>query len=107
LRASAFLDQQNLPAPILNSYNFGGYLIWKLYPRYHVYIDGRADLYGDQFLNDFIQIYEVNVDPRPALERAGIRTIIVEPGSTLAGYLRSQKDWNRAYEDPVAVIFTR
>ena len=107
LHASVFLDQQNLPAPILNSYNFGGYLIWKLYPRYHVYIDGRADLYGDQFLNDFIQIYEVNVDPRPALERAGIRTIIVEPGSTLAGYLRSQKDWNRAYEDPVAVIFTR
>jgi hypothetical protein len=107
LRASAFLDQQNLPAPILNSYDFGGYLIWKLYPRYHVYIDGRADLYGDQFLNNFIQLYEVNEDPRPTLDRDGIRTIIVEPGSTLAGYLRTQKDWNHAYEDPVAVIFTR
>jgi hypothetical protein len=107
LRASAFLDQQNLPAPFLNSYDFGGYLIWKLYPHYRVYIDGRADLYGDQFLNNFIQLYDVNEDPRPALDRAGIRTIIVEPGSTLAGYLRIQKDWNRAYEDPVAVIFTR
>ena len=107
LRASAFLDQQNLPAPIFNSYDFGGYLIWKLYPRYHVYIDGRADLYGDQFLNNFIRLYEVNEDPKPALDRAAIRTIIVEPNSTLAGYLRTQKEWNRAYEDPVAVIFTR
>jgi hypothetical protein len=106
-RAASFLDAQKLPAPLFNSYDFGGYLIWRLYPPYKVYIDGRADLYGDAFLHQFIQVYEVNVDPRPALDRDGIRTVFVESRSPLANFLRTQKEWNRVYEDPVAVIFTR
>jgi hypothetical protein len=106
-RAVGFLKEKQLPAPLLNSYDFGGYLIWKLYPQYRVYIDGRADLYGDVFLQDFIQVYQVEKDPAPVLERAGIRTIILEPQSALATYLRNQRSWTRAYEDPVAVIFTR
>jgi len=104
-KAAAFLDEKHLPAPILNSYDFGGYLIWKLYPRYTVYIDGRADLYGDAFLENFIHLYQVDVDPRPAL--VGIRTVILEPRCSLANFLRSQPDWNRVYEDRVAVVFTR
>jgi hypothetical protein len=104
-KAAAFLDQKHLPAPILNSYDFGGYLIWKLYPRYLVYIDGRADLYGDVFLENFIHLYQVDTDPRPAL--AGTRTVILEPHCALANFLRSQPDWNRVYEDRVAVIFSR
>jgi hypothetical protein len=105
--AASFLEEHNLPAPLFNSYDFGGYLIWRLYPRYRVYVDGRSDLYGDAFLEDFVRVYEVNTDPRVVLNRDGIRTILVEPRSNLAGFLRTQQDWQRAYEDPVAVIFTR
>src|SRR5439155_21677643 len=45
--ATAFISTQRPPAPVLNHYNWGGYFIWKLYPDYRVFIDGRADLYGD------------------------------------------------------------
>jgi signal transduction histidine kinase len=106
-KAATFLAGYKLPTPLLNSYDFGGYLIWKLYPGYRVYIDGRADLYGDEFLEKFIQLYDVQVDPRPRLNEAGIRTVMVEPGSALASYLRTQSEWQRVYEDRVAVIFTR
>ncbi|HKI11098.1 MAG TPA: hypothetical protein VKA02_03210 [Candidatus Acidoferrum sp.] len=106
-RAASFLDAQKLPAPLFNSYDFGGYLIWRLYPRYRVYIDGRTDVYGLTFFNDFIQVYQVNADPRPTLDHAGIRTVLVEPQSNLAGFLRTQTVWKRVYEDPVAVIFSR
>jgi hypothetical protein len=106
-RAAAFLEAQKLPAPLFNSYDFGGYLIWRLYPRYRVYIDGRTDVYGLTFFNDFIQVYQVNADPRPTLDHAGIRTVLVEPHSALAGFLRTQTDWKRVYEDGVAVIFSR
>jgi len=106
-RAASFLDAQKLPAPLFNSYDFGGYLIWRLYPRYRVYIDGRTDVYGHKFFDSFLQVYEVNVDPRPALNRDGIRTVLVEPSSSLASFLRTQNDWKRVYEDPIAVIFSR
>jgi len=107
VRATSFLEAQKLPGPLFNSYEFGGYLIWRLYPRYRVYVDGRTDLYGDAFLENFIQVYEVNVDPRVTLNRDGIHTIMVEPRSTLAAFLRTQTEWKRLYEDPVAVIFSR
>lgn len=106
-RAAAFLEAQKLPAPLFNSYDFGGYLIWRLYPQYRVYIDGRTDLYGRPFFDDFLAIYQVSADPRPALNRDGIRTVLVEPDSRLASFLRTQSDWKRVYEDPTAVIFSR
>ncbi len=106
-RAASFLDAQKLPAPLFNSYDFGGYLIWRLYPRYRVYIDGRTDLYGHAFLDNFIQVYNVNTDPRVALNHDGIRTVLVETRSNLAAFLRTQSEWKRVYEDPVAVIFSR
>jgi hypothetical protein len=107
VRAAAFLDQQRLPGPLFNTYEFGGYLIWRLYPRYRVYIDGRSDLYGTALIENFVQVYEVNADPRVVLNRDGIRTILVDPHSNLANFLRTQPEWKRAYEDPVAVIFSR
>lgn len=106
-RAVSYLESHKLPAPLFNSYDYGGYLIWRLYPQYRVYIDGRTDLYTGPLLDHFLQIYEVNTDPAAALNQEGIRTVLVEPGSNLAGFLRTQKDWNRVYEDPVAVIFSR
>src|SRR5207237_419419 len=40
--AVSFIAAQRPSAPILNHYNWGGYSIWRLYPEYQVYIDGRA-----------------------------------------------------------------
>src|SRR5207253_1311548 len=44
--ATEYMVQHTLPAPIFNYYDWGGYFIAKLYPRYRVFIDGRTDLYG-------------------------------------------------------------
>ncbi len=105
--AASYILQNQLPGPIFNSYDFGGFLIWKLYPSAKVFIDGRADLYGDDFLQHFIRVYEVQENPGSEFDREGIRTIIVEPGSALAAFLRGQNQWRRVYEDPLSVIFTR
>src|SRR5205823_9243873 len=47
--AVSFMARERPPGPIFNDYNWGGYLIWKLYPQYRVFIDGRTDVYGDSF----------------------------------------------------------
>ncbi len=43
-----FMLAQRPPQPIYNEYVWGGYLIWRICPDYRVYIDGRADVYGDK-----------------------------------------------------------
>ena len=45
-RAAAFVERENLPGQIFNSYNEGGYLTWHLGPKYPDYVDGRALPFG-------------------------------------------------------------
>jgi len=106
--AASFLARTRPPAPIFNHYNFGGYLIWTLHPDYKVYIDGRADLYGDRFLKDFARIYYVT-DPewRESLERWNIQTVMLPPDSPLVAALKLTGTWTQVYSDSQAAILTR
>ena len=36
---------------VFNSYNWGGYLIWELYPQKQVFIDGRVPAYPSKFID--------------------------------------------------------
>lgn len=40
-----FIRQNNIPGPIFNPEHYGGYLIWKLWPDYKVFVDGRSEIY--------------------------------------------------------------
>ena len=102
-----FLVEKQLPGPIYNRYGWGGYLIRRLYPNYRVYIDGRADLYGDSFTVEAVRTYDGHTDWRKPLERLGIRTVIISPAAPLSSLLREDDAWSKVYEDRQAVIFTR
>jgi hypothetical protein len=105
--AVTFLEREQPPGPILNHYNWGGYLIWKLYPRYRVFIDGRADVYGDSFMEDFGSCYYVTDNWRKSLETWGIRTLVLPPDAPLITALRTDPAWKQIYADSEAVVLTR
>jgi len=105
--AVRFLASDHPPGPIFNYYDWGGYFIWKLYPSYRVYIDGRADVYGDEFLDSFAQTYRAQNDWRAPLERYGVNTVILPPKTAMAAALRREPGWDNVFEDKQAVIFTR
>ena len=102
-----FLSSHQIPGPIYNLYGWGGYLIRRLHPTYPVYIDGRADVYGDAFMTETIRTYDGHTNWRQPLDKHGVRTVIIAPASPLASLLREDNSWTRAYEDRQAVIFTR
>jgi len=93
--------------PIFNHYDWGGYLIWKLYPETRVFIDGRADLYGDDLLRQFAGTYQLRSDWRRALTEWQIGTVLVPPDSALAQALRIDPAWTIGFEDARAVVFVR
>ena len=106
--AASFLMTSQLPGPLLNHYNWGGYLIWKLFPAYKVYIDGRADLYGDSFMDQFAASYYLRgkswQDP---LSEWGIRTVVLPPDAPLIVALRGIPAWKEVFADSQAVVLTR
>jgi hypothetical protein len=105
-RAVAFLQTHSLSGPIFNHYDWGGYLIWKLYPGTRVFIDGRADLYGKPLLDQFANTYQFKGDWQQTLQQWRIGTVLVPADSALATGLRSSPGWTVAYEDPQAVVLT-
>jgi hypothetical protein len=105
--AVEFIRAGNLPGPIFNWYDWGGYMIWKLYPERRVYIDGRADVYGDAFIEEFLRASRGQGDWRDTLVRHQIRTVIVKPDSPLSNLLLKEEGWGKVYEDAQAVVLTR
>ena len=103
-RAVAFLQTHPPSGPIFNHYDWGGYLIWKLYPSTRVFIDGRADLYGAKLLNEFADTYQFKDDWQRTLQQWRIGTVLIPPDSAMATGLRSSSGWTVAYEDSQAIV---
>lgn len=91
---------------IFNSYGWGGYLIWRLFPDYKVFIDGRADIYGDEFINNYLSIYSGQSGWEESLSKWGVKIVLLEPQSGLAGEIRRSDNWIIVYEDRLSVLFT-
>jgi hypothetical protein len=104
--AVAFLQAHPPQNPIFNHYDWGGYLIWKLYPSTPVFIDGRADLYGAELFHDFADAYQLKGPWQRILEAWQIHTVIVPPESALAVGLESAPGCTISYHDPQAIILT-
>ena len=106
--AVSFLASSHPPGEMLNHYNWGGYFIWKLYPEYRVFIDGRADLYGDAFVNDFAALYYLK---RPSwqeqLEKCQIRTVVLPPDAPLVAALEILPQWKKVFSDGQVVVLVR
>lgn len=102
-----YLEEAGLQGNIYNQYRWGGYLIWRLYPEEQVFIDGRADVYGDAFVEEYLEVYQVRQGWRDILEKYEVELVLIDRGSALATLLDEGRDWQEAYEDELAVLYIR
>lgn len=86
-----------------NSYNWGGYLVWRGLP---VFVDGRADVYGDEFLRLYLRAYLASPRWREAFAAFPVEYVLMEPDSPLVAVLLASGEWHSAYSDAVAVVLT-
>jgi hypothetical protein len=105
--AVEFLATHTVSGPIFNHYDWGGYLVWRLHPPLQVFIDGRADLYEKQLLDQFADTYQFKGDWQHTLQRWNIRTVLVPRDSALATGLRISPGWTVSYEDAQSLVLTR
>jgi hypothetical protein len=94
------------PKRILNDLPFGGYLIWRHFP---VFIDGRAELYGESFEMAYYRALQLkDVDGfLDLLKRYDIDAVLLTPATPAAGLLDHLDGWQRIYADDNAVVHVR
>jgi hypothetical protein len=105
VEAVRFIHANNLPGPMFNSYNWGGYLIWHLYPDHPVFIDGRTDLYDDEFIREYVKVTLARSGWREVLDRYGVNFILIESDSILAAFLADDDEWQSVHADAIATVF--
>jgi hypothetical protein len=84
---------------------WGDYLIYRLYPRTRVFVDGRSDFYGSEFEHRYLDALNVKYGWEDTLARFGIDTILLPPSLALTGALKISSRWRLIYDDGVALVF--
>jgi hypothetical protein len=92
---------------VFNAYGWGGYMIWKLYPPRRVFIDGRADVYGDALVEQYLSAEGGEHGWRATLDEYSVNAAMLPPDAPLASLLATDAGWRKVYEDKQAVIFFR
>ncbi len=98
------LDSELAEARGYNAYGWGGYLIWRDLP---VFIDGRADVYGDEFMDLYFQAEDARPDWREPLDTFAVDYVLLPPSAALGVILEEAADWTSVYDDGIAEVFVR
>ena len=106
-KAVEALRSRDLGGQIFAYYDWGGYTIYKLYPEYRVFVDGRADLYGDDLLQQFQTAVQVRTGWREVLDRWSVRAVLLPPYCALVQALVLDPNWHLEYGDSQALLLVR
>lgn len=102
-----YLQQSGITGNLFNTYHWGGYLAWAFYPERRVFVDGRADMYGDQFIDEYREVYNVRPGWKDVLSRYGVQVILIEKDSSPATLLTASGEWREVFRGPVESVFVK
>ena len=102
--AVTWLNTHEPGTRIFNRYEWGGY-IGQHRPQQPVFMDGRADVYGDALLRMYVSIIGVHGDPQILFDRYLIDYAVFPPDTPLADWFDASDAWVRVYRDDTAAIW--
>jgi hypothetical protein len=107
VEATAVIADRNIREPIFCPDQWGGYLIYRLYPQTKVLVDDRHDLYGDQFFKNYLKVVFVQQGWEKVLDEQHANWVLVEKDSSLGTILGQTPGWELIHGDRTAVLFQR
>jgi hypothetical protein len=107
VQASDLIVQREIRDPIFAPDSWGGYLIYRLYPRNRVFVDDRHDLYGEAFLKDYLKAIRLTPDWDVFLKEKKVNWALMPAESSLANMLEQTSQWDVVYRDGTAVLLER
>ena len=105
--AVAFLQRENIPGNMFNNDEFGDYMIFAIWPKYRVFMDGRSDMYGEKYGNAYLKLANALPGWKEILAQYRIDWIVFDTRSPLTSVLVEQGDWQPIYSDQIATIFLK
>jgi len=105
--AVEFLMHEKIAGNMFNDDEFGDYLIYRSYPTYRVFFDGRSDMYGTDKLQEYLKITGFEAGWEQIIDKYRITWVFYDTNSNLSRFLLNERDWVLIYSDRVASIFVK
>jgi len=100
--------KDNLPAgKMFNEFNWGGYLLYRLWPQEKVFIDGQTDFYGEPLTRQYVRAINGEAGWEKILDEYGVTWVIIPPTRPLADRLENSANWVLKYQDETANVWVK
>ena len=113
-KAVDFLVQNNIQGNFFNDFNSGAYLVGHAFPSIRVFIDGRTEVYGGKFFEQYQKIWEQGdtelfeqMVKKHNITGAFLNSVNQHIPERILNYLYAHKDWKPVYFDHDGVVFLR
>ena len=114
IKAVDFLVENKVKGNFFNDFNAGAYLVGRCFPDIKVFIDGRTEVYGPDFFNFYVQLWEKD-NPEVfagALDKFNITGALLNSVQQpipprIINYLENSKEWIPVYFDFDGVIYLK
>jgi hypothetical protein len=70
-----------------------------------IFMDGRADVYGDELLQMYVSIIGVRDDPQVIFDGYQVDYAVFPPDTALADWFDASDRWERVYADATAAVW--
>jgi len=105
--AVTWLEAHPQNGEMFNYFPWGGYLLYREWPKLNVFIDGQTDFYGEGLTRKYEQVLTLAPGWETVLDEYRVGWVIFPPGEALAQALARDSGWSVVYQNKTAVIFRR
>ncbi|MFW6143682.1 MAG: tetratricopeptide repeat protein [Patescibacteria group bacterium] len=110
VEAANFVKETNPQGNMYNHFNWGGYFLWKLYPR-KTFVDGRLDMFVPDIYKEWLRVASNKPDWKQILEKYQVNWIIF-PSEGIWEGLRNELEkengkWCLVFYDDYAAVIVR
>src|SRR3989344_4902896 len=113
-KAVNFVKENKMEGNMFNNFDIGGYLIWKLYPDYKLFVDNRPEAYSVKFFSEIYKPMQESKEKWKELsEKYGINFIFFAHtdatpwGQTFIKSIVRDSDWKVVFINNSAIILVK
>jgi hypothetical protein len=107
VKAAQYLETHPISGHVFTTDQWAGYLIYRYFPQYPVFFDGRSDMYGEAFVKKYQMVTGLDYKWKEVINEFHVDWFLLPVSQSLAATLKETKQWQVIYDDHVSIIFVR
>lgn len=91
---------------MFNEFDWGGYLLYRLWPAQQIFMDGHTHIYGDDLSREYVAVMARSAGWQGILDKYQIQWAILRSDNSLALSMLAA-GWQELYRDETALLLAR